>query len=185
MLLWRKKNLSAGFLVGATVVWFLFEWVGYHFISVISFLLLGFVVVLFVWSNGAAFLNRAPPPVPKFQLSDKQVHDVAKNFSLQVNKALVNLHEIVIGKDVKRFLKLVGVLSFLVVFGSWFHLLTLVYLAVIAVHTLPVLYEKHGDSIDQLADSTWKEINNQYRKFDATVLSKIPRKQPTFQRKTN
>lgn len=58
VLLWRKKHLSAGFLVGATVVWLLFEWIGYHVISVISFLLLGFVVVLFAWSNGAAFLNR-------------------------------------------------------------------------------------------------------------------------------
>lgn len=185
VLLWRKKHLSASFLAAATVLWFLFEWIGYHFVSVISFLLLGLVVVLFAWSNVAAFLNRAPPPVPKLQLSNDQVFYVANNVSVYVNEVLAMVHEIVIGKDATRFLKLVGVLGFLVIFGSWFSLLTLIFLAIVAAHTLPVLYEKHGETIDQLADRTLKELNKQYRNFDASVLSKIPRKQPSFHGKAH
>lgn len=167
------------------MIWLLFEWIGYHFISVISLLLLGVVVILFTWSNGANFLNRAPPPVPKLQLSDDQVLYIAKTFKVEMNRILVILHEIAIGRDSKRFLKLVGILSFLVLFGSWFHFLTLLYLAVLAAHSLPVLYEKHGNSIDQFAQNALNELNNHYKKFDSSVLSKIPRKQPTFQRKSD
>ncbi|KAI5066870.1 hypothetical protein GOP47_0017398 [Adiantum capillus-veneris] len=185
VLLWKKKHLSAGFLAAATVIWFLFEWSCYHFVSVVSFLLLVIVVTLFVWSNAAAFLNRAPPPVPKLQLSNDQVRYVAENITVYVNRLLAMLYEIVIGKDATKFLKLVGVLGFLVIFGSWFNFLTLMYLGVVAAHTLPLLYEKHGETIDQLADSTFKELKSQYRKFDASVLSRIPRKQPTFQRKAD
>eukprot|EP00250_Pteridium_aquilinum_P016317 c23047_g2_i1 orf=582-1328(-) len=183
ILLWRKKHLSAGFLVGATVVWFLFEWIGYHFISVVAFLLLGLVVGLFAWSSGAAFLNRAPPPVPRLQLSDEQVIYWAKTVKIQVNKALAILYEIVIAKDVKQFLKLVGVLSFLVLFGSWFHLLTLLYLVIVAAHTLPLLYENHGNSIDKSVDYIWRESERLLQIFDAKCLSRIPRKQATFKTK--
>ncbi|MCO5556696.1 hypothetical protein L7F22_010247 [Adiantum nelumboides] len=185
VLLWRKKHLSAGFLAGATVIWLLFEWSCYHFVSVVSFLLLGLVVILFVWSNAAAFLHRAPPPVPNLQLSNDQVLYFADNIKVYINRFLAMLYEIVIGRDSTRFLKLVGVLGFLVMFGSWFNFLTFVYLGVVAAHTFPVLYEKHGETIDQYADNTIRELKKQYRKFDASVLSQIPRKQPTYQRKAD
>ncbi|MCO5574910.1 hypothetical protein L7F22_028705 [Adiantum nelumboides] len=185
VLLWRKKHLSAGFLAGATVIWLLFEWSCYHFVSVVSFLLLGLVVILFIWSNAAAFLHRAPPPVPNLQLSNDQVLYVVDNIKVYMNRFLALLYEIVIGRDSTRFLKLVGVLGFLVMFGSWFNFLTFVYLAVVAAHTFPVLYEKHGETIDQYADNTIRELKKQYRKFDTSVLSQIPRKQPTYQRKAD
>lgn len=175
VLLWRKKHLSAGFLAGSTVIWVLFEWIGYHFISLISLLLLVAVVTLFAWSNGAAFLNRVPPPVPKLELSDEAVLKIAKTVNIEINKMLAMLHEIVIGKDVKRFAKLVGVLSLLVLFGGWFHLLTLFYLAIVAAHTVPILYEKNEDTIDRFVQKALNELKNQYKKVDASMLSRIPR----------
>eukprot|EP00250_Pteridium_aquilinum_P031391 c43540_g1_i1 orf=141-899(+) len=175
ILLWRKKNLSAGFLAVATAIWVLFEWIGYHFISVISFLLLVVVVGLFAWSYGAAMLNRDPPPVPNFQLSDETVLKVAKSLNVEINRMLNILHEIAVGRDVGRFFKLAGALCLMVVFGNWFHFVTLFYLAVVAAHTLPVLYEKNERTIDQFAQKAWHELNNQYRKVDASLLSRIPR----------
>ncbi|KAH7294712.1 hypothetical protein KP509_27G014800 [Ceratopteris richardii] len=185
VLLWRKKHLSAGFLAGATVLWLVFEWIGYHFISVVSFLLLGFAVIYFVLSNGAAFINRSFPPVPKLHLSENQVHYVAENFRVYANQMLDVFHEIVVGTDVTGFLKLVGALGFLVIFGSWLNLFTLVYLVVIAAHTFPVLYEKHGETIDELFGNLWTDLNAKYRELDASVLSKIPRKQFRSQRKAD
>ncbi|KAI5080608.1 hypothetical protein GOP47_0004478 [Adiantum capillus-veneris] len=176
VLLWRKRNLSAGFLAVATVIWVLFEWIGYHFISVVSFFLLVAIVGLFAWSYAALMLNRDPPPVPKLELPDEVVLKVAKTLNMEINKMLNILHEIAIGKDPVRFAKLVGALALLVLFGSWFQFLTLFYLAIVAVHTLPVLYEKNEDVIDRYAQRALDELNNQFRKVDTSVLlSKIPR----------
>ena len=59
VLLWRKKHLSVGTIAGAFIIWLLFEWIGYHFVSVISFFLLMGIVLLFIWSYVADLLNRS------------------------------------------------------------------------------------------------------------------------------
>ena len=55
--------------------------------------------------------------------------------------------------------------------------------AIIAAHTMPLLYEKHGDSIDNFANIALKEVANQYKLFDEAILSKIPRKQPSLRKR--
>ena len=57
------------------------------------------------------------------------------------------------------------------------------YAAVVAAHTMPLLYEKHGDSIDNFANIALKEVANQYKFFDEAILSKIPRKQPSLRKR--
>jgi hypothetical protein len=59
VLLWRKKHLSIGLLVGATLAWILLEKTGYTVVSLVSNITLFLVVILFVWSNLAALLNRS------------------------------------------------------------------------------------------------------------------------------
>jgi hypothetical protein len=59
VLLWRKKHLSIGLLVGATLAWILLEKTGYTLVSLVSNITLFLVVILFVWSNLAALLNRS------------------------------------------------------------------------------------------------------------------------------
>jgi hypothetical protein len=61
VLLWRKKHLSIGLLVGATLAWILLEKTGYKLVSVVSNVTLLLVVILFVWSNLAVLLNRYFP----------------------------------------------------------------------------------------------------------------------------
>ena len=58
VLLWRNKKISAGVLAGATAVWVLFEWLNYHFLSLICFALIFVMVAQFVWSNASGVLNK-------------------------------------------------------------------------------------------------------------------------------
>jgi hypothetical protein len=57
------------------------------------------------------------------------------------------------------------------------------YAAVVVAHTLPLVYEKHGDSIDGFAESAVKQVVDQYKLFDKAVLSKIPRKQSSWRKR--
>lgn len=45
----------------------------------------------------------------------------------------------------------------------------------VALHTVPVLYEKYEDQIDAYGEKGWVEIKKQYAVFDEKVLSKVPR----------
>lgn len=58
ILLWRNKYLSAGVLAGATVIWFLFEVAEYHFLTLLCHISITTMLVVFIWSNVAALMDR-------------------------------------------------------------------------------------------------------------------------------
>lgn len=44
----------------------------------------------------------------------------------------------------------------------------------VAAHTLPVLYERYDDQIDNFIYKVLGQLQHNYRKLDARVLSKVP-----------
>ncbi|CAM6090329.1 unnamed protein product [Calypogeia fissa] len=178
VLLWRHWPLSAGVLIGSTIGYVLFEWSGYTLLSLVSNVLLFLVVILFLWSNAAALLNRAPPPLPELSLSEETVMAVAAAVRVELNKILAVAHDVALGKDFKVFLKVIAALWIISTVGGWCSFLTLLYIGVVFSHSLPVLYETYEDEIDKYAKMAGDHAHTQYKKFDANVLSKIPRAPP-------
>lgn len=68
VLLWRNKKISGGFLAGATVIWVLFEWLNYHFLTMVCFGLVLAMLAQFLWANASGFLNRYITLIPSFNL---------------------------------------------------------------------------------------------------------------------
>lgn len=178
VLLWKQKPVSGGVLAGSTAAWVLFEWSGYTLLSLLSNVLLFLVVIFFFWSNAAALLNRSPPPLPELSLSEEAVLHAASTLRIEINKILAIAHDVALGKDFKLFLKVVAGLWVVSTIGGWFNFLTLLYVGVVASHTIPVLYEKYEDEVDKYVKIAADQANIQYKKFDAVVLSKIPRAPP-------
>lgn len=58
VLLWRNKKISASVLTGATIIWVLFEWLNYHFLTLVCFALVLGMLAQFIWTNASGFLNR-------------------------------------------------------------------------------------------------------------------------------
>lgn len=56
--LWRDKKLSGGILGGATVMWFLFEYLECHLLTLVAYSLIVGIAALFLWSNALAFINK-------------------------------------------------------------------------------------------------------------------------------
>lgn len=175
IVLWRRANLSAAILSCATAVYILFEWLGCHVLSVLS---MGSLIVfgaLFLWSNAAAFVKRSPPNVPRPQLSEHTAIQVGAYLKDQLNWLISMLHEVVLGKDIKLFLKVELGLWILAVIGKWADFLTLVYLGVVLVLTVPAFYERHEDKIDRSLQKGFKQTQKLHGKLCDQVLSKIPR----------
>ncbi|XP_055817195.1 reticulon-like protein B5 [Solanum dulcamara] len=172
--LWRNKMISATVLGGATAIWVLFELLEYHLLTLICYILIITLTVLFLWSNATTFINKKPH-IPEVHLPEGPILQVAYALRNEINRALALLREIVSGRELKKFLAVIAGLWVLSVVGSWCNVLTLFYISFVLLHTIPFLYEKYEDKVDPLAEKAMHEIKKQYAVFDAKVLSKIPR----------
>lgn len=174
VLLWRNKKISTSVLGGATAIWGMFEWLNYHFLSLVCFALALGMILQFLWSNASGFMNRSPSEVPRIQLRDEWFVDVAKSVGAEVNRTLRILQDVACNGNLRQFLLVVFGLVAAAIIGSWCNFLTVLYIGFVAAHTLPVLYEKHEDQVDAFVDNLLGKMQHHYRNVDARVFSRMP-----------
>lgn len=58
VMLWRNKKISGSVLGSATVLWLLFEWLNYHFLTLICFALVLVMLAQFLWTNASERFSR-------------------------------------------------------------------------------------------------------------------------------
>lgn len=173
--LWRNKKISTGVLGGATAIWALFELVEYHFLTLVCHGLILALAGSFLWSNASTFINKAPPRIPEVHIPEEPVLQIAAALRIEINRAIGILRGIALGKDLKKFLRLILGLWVLSILGSCCNFLTLVYLGFVLLHTVPVLYEKYEGQVDSFSEKATIKIKKTYAVFDEKVLSKIPK----------
>ncbi|KQK12896.1 reticulon-like protein B8 [Brachypodium distachyon] len=178
VLLWRNKKISSSVLALATAIWIFFEWLDYHFLTIISFALVLGMVVQFVWSN---FASRSSN-VPRVELPKELFVNIAVAVGAQVNKFLGFLQDVSCERNLKHFVLAIVGLWAAAVAGSWFNFLTVIYIGFVCAHTLPVLYEKYEDQVDSFLYSLLDLLRDQYKKLDSGVLSRIPKGNMKFKK---
>ncbi|KAH6765759.1 hypothetical protein C2S52_016742 [Perilla frutescens var. hirtella] len=175
VILWRNKQMSAALLAGSTVIWLLFEWIGYHLIPFMCHFLILSLATLFLWSNLSFYVHKSPLNLPQIELPE----DLCMGFALllrdRCNQAIGMLWEVASGKDLKRFLTAIFALWVVSIVGSWFDFLTIVYIIFVAILTMPPLYEKHEDQVDSYALKAKAKLKRQYSKLDEKLLQKLPK----------
>ncbi|THU71056.1 hypothetical protein C4D60_Mb08t31500 [Musa balbisiana] len=196
VLLWRNKQLSAGIVAGATFVWFLFEVLEYHFLSLMCHISIAAMLVLFIWSNLEALVHRDARRMPELVLSEEAIRGLAFFLHAKLSRLTSILLGIADGKDLKLFLSVrelvtplcsmqqahvlllpqaIASLWVVSVIGSYCSSLTLAYLGLLCVLALPALYERYEDEVDHLAMRGSEDLKRFYRKLDSRILGKIPR----------
>ncbi|KAK8568201.1 hypothetical protein V6N13_106135 [Hibiscus sabdariffa] len=149
VLLWRKWCGGVVILASATTFWCLFELAGYSAVSFVANVLLLLVVILFFWAKSASLLNRPLPPLPNLEISEKNAGKIAKELQVWVNYALSVAHDITLGRNLKLFLKVAVGLWFVSFIGSFFNLLTFVYIGIVLSLSVPMLYDKYQHHINE------------------------------------
>nr|ACU20048.1 unknown [Glycine max] len=129
----------------------------------------------FLWSNASSMFNSSPSNVPRLVLPEELFLNIATVVGGKVNMGLRFLQDAACGGNLKQFLIVVGCLFAGAVIGSWCNFISVIYIGFVAAHTLPVLYEKYEDEVDNFVYKVFGQMQNQYRNLDASVLSKIPK----------
>ncbi|XP_030472565.1 reticulon-like protein B11 [Syzygium oleosum] len=174
LLLWKKRTGGATLLVGATALWFVFERAGYNVLSFVANVLLLLVAILFLWAKSASLLNRPLPPLPDLEISEQSIVKIAVVMQEWVNYTLSIARDITVGRNWKLFLQVALGLWFISYIGSLFNFITLVYIGVILSLTVPFLYDKYHEIIDEKLCRAHKAIQALLLRIDSNVLKMIP-----------
>ncbi|VFQ92701.1 unnamed protein product [Cuscuta campestris] len=175
VLLWRNKKISASVLASATIMWLLFEWLDYHLLTLVCFALVLGMFLQFLWTHTSGLVTRSPSQVPRVVLPEEVFVNLAKMIGSEVNRGLGFLQDLACGGTSKQFLIAVACLLATAVIGTWCNFLTVVYIGFVGAHTLPVLYERYEDEVDNFAYSVFDRLHHNYRKLDSGFLSRIPK----------
>ncbi|TKY46724.1 Reticulon protein B8 [Spatholobus suberectus] len=175
VLLWRNKKISASVITSATAIWVLLEWLNYHFLTILCLALVLVMLAQFLWSNASGLFNSEPSNVPRLVLPEELFVNIATVVGGEVNRGLRFLQDVACGGNLKQFVIVVGSLFAGAVIGSWCNFISVIYIGFVAAHTLPVLYEKYEDEVDNFVYKVLDQMQNHYRNLDASVLSKIPK----------
>ncbi|KAL8200942.1 hypothetical protein R6Q57_012281 [Mikania cordata] len=185
LLLWKDKKVSGGILGGATTIWFLFEVLEYHLLTLVCHSLILTLALVFLWSNASTFIKKSPPKIPEVAIPEKPVMEIVSSLRIEINRGLAAICHIASGKDLKKFLSVIAGLWFVSIISNSCNFLTLIYILLVLLFSVPVTYDKYEDKIDPLAEKAWIEIKKQYVVLDAKVLSKIPRSMKELKDKKN
>ncbi|KAJ8771165.1 hypothetical protein K2173_023490 [Erythroxylum novogranatense] len=172
--LWKKRHVSIGVIVVATVAWFLFERSGLPFLTICSDVLLILVVLLFLRANFADLVNKQPQSLPELVVSEEMVNNAAASFRVKINNVLLMAHDITLGKDFRVFFQVVVCLWLLSVIGSYISFFTLAYAGTILSITIPALYNKYEEHVDKYCGVIHNKLSQHYKIVDENVISRIP-----------
>ncbi|KAL6013324.1 hypothetical protein ACLOJK_003817 [Asimina triloba] len=114
------------------------------------------------------------PPLPNLEVSEDFIGKVADAARDWINRVLAIAHDIALGRDVKLFVEVVVVLWLVSFIGGLFNFLTLIFIATVLALTVPALYDKYQDHVDEKLCATHKVLLRGYRKIYDTVLRKLP-----------
>ncbi|XP_074566860.1 reticulon-like protein B2 [Curcuma longa] len=173
--LWRNRKISASTLGSATAIWVLFELLEYHLLTLVGHALIFSLAIVFLWSTASTFISKSRPNIPEISIPEDPVVNVALSLGHQLNWLLASLREVAMGRDLKKFLIIIGGLWLVSIIGNCVNFLTLFYIVFVALYTVPVLYEKYEDKIDGFAEKAEAEFKKHYAVVHAKYLSKIPK----------
>ncbi|KAG6526790.1 reticulon-like protein B8 [Zingiber officinale] len=175
LLLWRNKKISSSVLTCATAIWVLFEWLNYHFLTFLAFALFVIMLVQFGWSNISVVLNRSTTQVPRVAIPQDVFVNVATSLGAQINQFLNYIQDVACERNLRQFLVVAASLWAAAIVGTWCNFLTVIYVGFVCAHTLPVVYEKYEDEIDEFLYKLLGQVQDRYSKVDVSVLSKLSR----------
>ncbi|GAB2291707.1 hypothetical protein Dimus_025958 [Dionaea muscipula] len=174
ILLWRKWCASLLVLFSGTSFWFLFERARYNVLSFAANVLLLLVVILFFWAKSASLLNRPLPPMPDLEISEELVEKAADKTRVWVNHLLSIAQQIAVCGNLRVLFQVVMTLWWVSYIGSFCNFFTFIYMGIILSLSVPVLYDKYQDEVDDKIHMALGIVQAQYRKFDESFLRKLP-----------
>ncbi|KAJ7943108.1 Reticulon-like protein [Quillaja saponaria] len=167
LLLWKDKKLSAAILIGFTIIWFLFEVVEYHFVTLLCHILIGIMLILFIWYNAAGLITWSPPNIHDIQLPES----TCRYFFSKLNWFLFNFYQVSCGQNFTIFFLTIVALWIISVIGTYISTMNLLYFVFLCLEILPVMYERYEYEVEYLASKDNEGMKNSIQDLNCAYLN--------------
>ncbi|XP_050524271.1 reticulon-1-A isoform X3 [Daktulosphaira vitifoliae] len=171
---WRDPVLSGIVFGGSLVILLSFAYMS--LISVIAYLAIAVqsgCILLRLYKVALQTVQKTSESHPfqeyldlDIRLPEEKAEEWGKLAVVHVNAILVELRRLLLAEDLVDSVKFFGILWVLTYIGAWFNGLTLIILGLIALFTLPKVYENNKTQIDQnieLVRGKIAELTNKVR----------------------
>ncbi|XP_022968135.1 reticulon-like protein B14 [Cucurbita maxima] len=172
LMLWKKKRESAAMLAGISGVWFLLEVLDYHFVTLLCYLLIITMLLLFSWNKLALLINWAPPSVHDFEISNATLTHFFDTF----NWFLHHFFQISTAQNFKLFAMVMGSIWLVSLIGELMNSLNLIYIVFLSLQTVPIVLDKYEEEIHKLVSNLKSSMDTFFHTLHSNFLSKIPRR---------
>ncbi|XP_054796405.1 reticulon-like protein B3 [Prosopis cineraria] len=173
IMLWRDKNVSASILAGLSIIWFIFEGLGYNLIAFFCHSALLLLATLFLWASFGPAANLPPLEFTDIFLPERLLADAAVALRFDIIQGFRTLGDIALGQDLKQFLFVTVTLWGFSAVGARVTFLTSLYTVSVILLIVPMVYEKYEDIIDVITEKVLIELNNQYAAVKKMVLREL------------
>ncbi|CAA7393890.1 unnamed protein product [Spirodela intermedia] len=186
VLLWRRKERSMAALAASTAAWAAMEVFGYTFLTVVSWVGISAVVLLFLCGNLTPFLGRDIIDLSKLYISEHTAVESANAVRIGLEDYLRRtIRIVVVDRDVLAFSGAVAALGLLSLLASCVDLLTLSYIGVLLSLTGPAVYLRHEESIRGFTGGAMDRGRRFCEAFDEKVTGRLKnRKRPAKEKKS-
>ncbi|XWS41959.1 hypothetical protein CRYUN_Cryun17cG0127100 [Craigia yunnanensis] len=175
IILWRRKKLSATVLLVSTATWVLLEVYQFNFITVASWLTIFIVASLFLWRNVLRLLGKEPANLSDLEISEHTALKITNTCRTLMEEVLRWMFHVTVEGDWFLFARTVAGLLLLSYVGSFFDLLTHVYIGILLLMTVPVIFV-YMDQIKRCGERVKAELRRFYETFDEKVVRKMKNK---------
>ncbi|XP_022945840.1 reticulon-like protein B14 isoform X3 [Cucurbita moschata] len=172
LMLWKKKRESAAMLAGISGVWLLLEVLDYHFVTLLCYLLIITMLLLFSWNKLALLVNWAPPNVHDFEISNATF----TRFFDTVNWLVHHFFQISTGQNFKLFAMVMGSIWLVSLIGELTNSLNLIYIVFLSLQTVPIVLDKYEEEIHKLVSNLKSSMDTFFHTLHSNFLTKIPRR---------
>ncbi|KAK8556787.1 hypothetical protein V6N13_064791 [Hibiscus sabdariffa] len=173
IILWRRKKVSATVLVVSTATWTLLQVYQFNFITVVSWLTIFILASLFLWGNILRLLGKEPPKVSNLEFSEQTTVEITNTSRTVMEDVLRWMFRAAVEENWFVFARTLAGLLLLSYVGTLFDFLTLVYIGITTLMTVPVIYMKYGYQIKRHGERVKGEMRRFYAMFDEKVSRKM------------
>ncbi|XP_050902938.1 reticulon-like protein B9 isoform X3 [Lathyrus oleraceus] len=126
-----------------------------------------FLAMTVIWKD--------PPHVPEIILQESFFNDLALILYKRFNQILPLLFLLTCLSHLPVFLMIIVSLYVVSVIGSYFSFINLLYIGYLCMQTLPIVFERYDEEINNLFGDIMLVLKKIYRKFEKNYLRRIPR----------
>ncbi|KAK9030432.1 hypothetical protein V6N11_031859 [Hibiscus sabdariffa] len=177
IILWRRKKVSATVLLVSTATWTLLQVYQFNFITVVSWLAIFILASLFLWGNILRLLGKEPPKVSNLEFSEQTTMEISNTSRTVMEDVLRWMFRVTVEENWFVFARTLAGLLLLSYVGTLFDFLTLVYIGITTLMTVPGIYMKYGDQIKRHGERVKGEMRRFYEMFDEKVSSQFAKQE--------